>query len=180
MSATSLPFHEPTLRSLLIHSSFLLLLNLTCSIVDATIYSGLIAQVLLGTIWGAPVLSLPPPQHRRSHRPTRLPGASPFSLRGGLTTSVMPLLQNLTLSATVAVTGIGLPIAISFLLGPLLGGGVSPLQCFAAGAALSATSLGTTFMIMPTASTVPIRHSDAAPGPLNGTCHAIESRVCPC
>lgn len=42
----------------------------------------------------------------------------------------------------MALTGILLPIALSFLLIPL---GASPLQCFSAGASLSATSLGTAF-----------------------------------
>ncbi|KAF8518617.1 Sodium/hydrogen exchanger family-domain-containing protein [Gautieria morchelliformis] len=46
------------------------------------------------------------------------------------------------LSLLVALTGILLPIALSFLLIPL---GASPLQCFSAGASLSATSLGTAF-----------------------------------
>lgn len=49
----------------------------------------------------------------------------------------------------VALVGIAVPIALSFLLGPLAG--ASPVQCFAAGAALSATSLGTTFAVLGTA-----------------------------
>ena len=57
-----------------------------------------------------------------------------------------PLLDNLPLSTLVAGTGILAPIALSFTLGPL--SGATPLQCFAAGAALSATSLGTTFTIL--------------------------------
>lgn len=66
---------------------------------------------------------------------------------GGLSTSLVPLLSNLPLSTAVAVTGIVLPICLSFLLIPIVPG-TTPLQAFAAGAALSATSLGTTFAIL--------------------------------
>jgi Kef-type K+ transport system membrane component KefB len=67
-------------------------------------------------------------------------------VKGGLNTKMKPLLDNLPLSALVAGTGILVPIALSFTLGPV--SGATPLQCFAAGAALSATSLGTTFTIL--------------------------------
>lgn len=58
-----------------------------------------------------------------------------------------PLLSNLPLSTAVATTGILLPISLSFLLIRIVPGTTS-LQAFAAGAALSATSLGTTFSIL--------------------------------
>lgn len=49
----------------------------------------------------------------------------------------------------VAITGIGLPIALSFILIPLFTSTeVSFLTAFAAGASLSSTSLGTTFAIL--------------------------------
>lgn len=63
-------------------------------------------------------------------------------LKGGLSTSLSDLISSLTLSLLVATTGILLPIGFSFLLIPF---GASPLQCFSAGASLSATSLGTAF-----------------------------------
>lgn len=49
---------------------------------------------------------------------------------------------------SVAVTGICIPIALSFVLQPLAG--AVPLQAFAAGAALCSTSLGTTFTVLST------------------------------
>lgn len=55
----------------------------------------------------------------------------------------------------MALTGIGLPMGLSFVLGPLVG--ASPLQCFAAGAALCATSLGTTFAVLSTSGLVRTR-----------------------
>lgn len=50
------------------------------------------------------------------------------------------------LSSSVAVTGIALPLGLSFVLQSLTG--ATPLQAFAAGAALCSTSLGTTFTVL--------------------------------
>jgi Kef-type K+ transport system membrane component KefB len=65
---------------------------------------------------------------------------------GGLNTSFPSLKANLTLSAGVALTGIALPIALSYTLQPLLN--ASPVQAFAAGAALCSTSFGNTFTMV--------------------------------
>ena len=62
--------------------------------------------------------------------------------------SFSALRANLILSVAVAATGIAVPISLSFVLVRMLD--VTLLQAFAAGAALSATSLGTTFTIMST------------------------------
>jgi Kef-type K+ transport system membrane component KefB len=48
----------------------------------------------------------------------------------------------------IAITGIGVPMALSFALESLAG--ATPLQAFTAGAALCATSLGTTFTVLGT------------------------------
>lgn len=61
----------------------------------------------------------------------------------------------MALSTCVALTGIGVPMGLSFVLGPMVG--ASPLQCFAAGAALCATSLGTTFAVLSTSGLVKTR-----------------------
>lgn len=66
---------------------------------------------------------------------------------GGLTTDVKMLKQIFVPSVLVALTGICLPIALSFILIPLIPG-TSNLTAFAAGAALSSTSLGTTFAVL--------------------------------
>lgn len=59
------------------------------------------------------------------------------------------------ISLCVALTGIGAPIGLSFILTELVG--ASSLQAFAAGAALSATSLGTTFTILSTTNLISTR-----------------------
>src|SRR6478735_10368515 len=67
---------------------------------------------------------------------------------GGLSTSFRSLKANLGLSSAVATTGILIPISISFAVMSMLN--ATPLQAFAAGAALCSTSLGTTFTILGT------------------------------
>jgi hypothetical protein len=74
---------------------------------------------------------------------------SPFfysNSTGGLTSSLPALFANVPLCLAVAVTGILAPIALSFLLIPLMDG--TSLQAFAAGASLCSTSLGTTFAVL--------------------------------
>jgi Kef-type K+ transport system membrane component KefB len=67
---------------------------------------------------------------------------------GGLSVPLASLEANIGLSIGVALTGLAAPIGLSFVLQPLLG--ASPLQAFAAGAALCATSLGTTLTVLST------------------------------
>lgn len=74
---------------------------------------------------------------------------------GGLSTSIKSVRANLLVSVCVAITGIGAPIGLSFILNELVG--ATPLQAFAAGAALSATSLGTTFTILSTTNLISTR-----------------------
>jgi hypothetical protein len=50
----SLPYNEPSVATILLQSSFLLLLNLLNSILDSTLYCGLLGQILLGTAFGTP------------------------------------------------------------------------------------------------------------------------------
>lgn len=71
-----------------------------------------------------------------------------LTLAGGLSTSIRSLKANILLSSGVAITGIGFPIELSFILRRLIN--ASPIQCFAAGAALCSTSLGTTFTVLST------------------------------
>lgn len=71
-----------------------------------------------------------------------------FGDLGGLSTSFKSLKANILLSSGIAVTGIALPMGLSFSLTRLAG--ASSLQAFAAGAALCSTSLGTTFTVLAT------------------------------
>jgi Kef-type K+ transport system membrane component KefB len=185
-TAASLPYHEPGIEDILILSSFLLVLNIVNSVLDRTLYCGLVGQVLVGIAWGTPggkllsssledaivqlgylglimivyegmfssplfLLLFPPlPSPPLTHHPRVSPLYLTTKLThppGGLTTSLATLRSHLLLSLGIAITGIAFPIALSFLfLGPTAG--ASPLQSFAAGAALASTSLGTTFSVL--------------------------------
>lgn len=50
----SLPYHEPAIATILVQSSFLLLLNTVNAVLDRLVYCGLLGQVLLGIAWGTP------------------------------------------------------------------------------------------------------------------------------
>lgn len=65
------------------------------------------------------------------------------------------LKANIVLSLAVAITGIVLPIGLSFILRFLTN--ATPIQSFAAGAALCSTSLGTTFTVLGTSGLVQSR-----------------------
>lgn len=69
------------------------------------------------------------------------------SLAGGLTTDLVLARKNLWLSLAVALTGLLTPILLSLVI-LHLAFGFTLLQAFAAGAALSTTSLGTTFTVI--------------------------------
>jgi hypothetical protein len=53
-SAASLPYHEPGIVTILIISSFLLLLNAVNYVLDRTVYCGLVGQLFIGIGWGMP------------------------------------------------------------------------------------------------------------------------------
>lgn len=53
-SPASLPYHEPGVVTILVQSSFLLLLNIADFALDRALYCGLVGQVFLGIAWGTP------------------------------------------------------------------------------------------------------------------------------
>lgn len=53
-TAPSLPYHEPDIITILILTSFLLLLNVINSIFDKFLYCGLLGQIAVGIAWGTP------------------------------------------------------------------------------------------------------------------------------
>ena len=74
--------------------------------------------------------------------------ASADIFAGGVSSNLKALKANLFLSSAIALAGIAAPIGLSFVLLGLLS--LSPVQAFAAGAALCSTSLGTTFTVLST------------------------------
>ncbi|BFZ65147.1 hypothetical protein YB2330_006310 [Saitoella coloradoensis] len=145
-NAASLPYHEPGIVTILTQSSFILLLNVINFVLDRSFYCGLLGQVLLGVAWGTPGAKWLGTEAEEVIVQLGYLGLLLLVYEGGISTSFQALKANLLLSFCVAITGIGLPMGISFILQKLTG--ATPLQSFAAGAALCSTSLGTTFTVL--------------------------------
>ncbi|KAF2004440.1 Sodium/hydrogen exchanger [Amniculicola lignicola CBS 123094] len=145
-AASSMPYHEPDIVTILVQTSFLLLLNLVNAALDRLVYCGLLGQVLIGIAWGTPGAKWLPSSAEELVVQLGYLGLILLVYEGGLSTSFTSLKANLLLSSAVAITGIGMPIALSFFLQELLD--ATSLQVFAAGAALCSTSLGTTFTVL--------------------------------
>ncbi|KAI8656817.1 hypothetical protein LRP88_12128 [Fusarium phalaenopsidis] len=145
---SSLSYHEPSITVISILSGFLLLLNLLNYGLDKIAYCGLIGQVALGIAWGTPGAKWLSREVEDAVMQLGYLGLILIVYEGGLATSFKSLKANIGLSSGVAVTGILLPISLSFALKSMFN--ASLLQAFAAGAALCSTSLGTTFTILGT------------------------------
>lgn len=169
-SFASLPYHEPGIVTILIISSFLLLLNCVNWLLDRLVFCGLIGQIFIGIAWGAPgskwlstelqevIVQLGylgllciVYEGKKSLNTSSIYSVpiSDASSSGGISSNIRALKANLFLSSAVALTGLAAPIGLSFVLLGLLPG-TSPVQAFAAGAALCSTSLGTTFTVLAT------------------------------
>ncbi|KAK1983782.1 sodium/hydrogen exchanger family protein [Colletotrichum cereale] len=147
-TASSLAYHEPAIGTIIVLSGFLLLLNSVNYGLDKLVYCGLIGQVFLGIVMGTPGAKWLSAEMEHSIVQLGYLGLILIVFEGGLSTSFKSLKANLLLSTGVAITGIAVPIGLSFTLGPMVG--ATPLQAFAAGAALCSTSLGTTFTVLGT------------------------------
>jgi Kef-type K+ transport system membrane component KefB len=145
---SSLPYHEPDRLTILTQSSFLLLLNVVESVLNRALYCGLLGQVLLGIGFGAPGGNLLSHEAQQIIVQLGYLGLILLVYEGGLSVPLVSLKANIGLSTAVAITGISIPIALSFVLQPLIN--ATPIQAFAAGAALCSTSLGTTFTVLST------------------------------
>ncbi|EHA56027.1 hypothetical protein MGG_08252 [Pyricularia oryzae 70-15] len=152
---SSLPYHEPSITTIIILSGFLILLNAINYGLDKLVYCGLIGQVFLGIAWGTPGAGWLSEEMEHSIVQLGYLGLILVVYEGGLSTDFRSLKANLLLSTAVAITGIALPMAFSFALASMLG--ASPLQAFTAGAALCSTSLGTTFTVLGTSGLVTTR-----------------------
>ncbi|EFQ98471.1 hypothetical protein MGYG_01499 [Nannizzia gypsea CBS 118893] len=141
-----LPYHEPSLRTILIQSSFILCLNFISTVLDNVIFCGLLGQVFIGIAWGTPGANWLDTSSQKVMVQLGYLGLLLLVFEGGLGTKFQSLKANISLSMTVAVTGICCPMGLAFVLQPLAE--AVPLQSFAAGAALCSTSLGTTFTVL--------------------------------
>ncbi|KAI0366246.1 Sodium/hydrogen exchanger [Pilatotrama ljubarskyi] len=162
---TALPYEEPSLVHLLLLSSFIYLLNVARALADFLLHGGIVAEIALGIVYGSPLASLLPTAWEESFIALGYLGLILVVFEGGLSSNLSMLLSNLPLSTICALVGIGLPIAFSFAL-LHAAFGYRPLEAFAAGAALSSTSLGTTLAALNSVSqraSVSGKDSDTSP-----------------
>ena len=144
----ALLYREPSIIVILTLTSFLLLLNFIGYLLDRLIFCGLVGQILIGVAWGSPGGRWLPVASQDAFVELGYLGLILLVFEGGLSTNFPALKSNLFLSISVALTGIGATVGISFVLMELAN--ATPLQAFGAGAALCSTSLGTTFSVLKT------------------------------
>ncbi|KAF3386626.1 hypothetical protein F1880_000696 [Penicillium rolfsii] len=147
-SQSALSYEEPGIRTILIQSGFLLVLNFANFILDKLVYCGLVGQIFIGVAWGMPGAQWLTLEAQEMMQQLGYLGLLLLVYEGGLSTSFKQLKANLLLSAIAAFTGVATPMALSFVLMRLVD--ATPLQAFGAGAALCSTSIGTTFTILST------------------------------
>jgi predicted Kef-type K+ transport protein len=154
-SESAFAYHEPTIYTVLNQTGLLLVLNIVNTCLDKLLYCGLIGQLFIGILWGTPGAKWLDRDMETVIQQLGYLGLIMLVYEGGLSTSMASLRANVFLSLTVALTGIAAPIGLSFILMELVS--ATPLQAFSAGAALSATSLGTTFTILSTTQLISTR-----------------------
>ncbi|KAL2788756.1 Sodium/hydrogen exchanger [Aspergillus keveii] len=155
MAESAFAYHEPSIFTILNQTGLLLVLNLVNTCLDKLLYCGLIGQLFIGILWGTPGARWLDRETETVIQQLGYLGLIMLVYEGGLSTSLSSLRANMYLSLAVAFTGIAVPMALSFILMELVS--ATPLQAFAAGAALSATSLGTTFTILSTTELIATR-----------------------
>jgi Kef-type K+ transport system membrane component KefB len=115
------------------------------------IRAGIIGPIAVGIIYGKPLANILHQDWAETFLYLGYIGLILIIFEGGLSTRLDLLKANFTLSILGAVTGVIFPIAFSYLI-LFLGFGYGAVETFIIGAALSTTSLGTTFAVISSAS----------------------------
>ncbi|KAL5639816.1 hypothetical protein ACGC1H_006404 [Rhizoctonia solani] len=145
----SLPFAEPHTITLLVVGSFIYLLNVIYELFQFLFGAGLVGQLILGAIYCVPLGNIIPIDIQTSIGTIGYLGLLLLIVEGGLGTrlDILSERDNIILCLLVATSGICLPIGLSMLV-LHFGYQYALLESFIVGAALSATSLGTTIAVM--------------------------------
>ncbi|KAL4802509.1 Cation/H+ exchanger [Aspergillus unguis] len=151
MAGDFVQYHEPTIVEILVIISFFLFLSLAEVVSAKIIRAGIIGHIAVGIIYGAPLADILEREWQRTFITLGYVGLILIIFEGGLGARIDLLKQNFVLSMLGAATGVCFPIGLSYLL-LYLGFGYGAVETFIIGAALSATSLGTTFAVISSAS----------------------------
>ncbi|CAI7652773.1 unnamed protein product [Penicillium pancosmium] len=151
MAGSFLAYHEPGIVDILIILSFFFFLSLAEWFSAKIIRAGIIGQIAVGIIYGEPLANILKGPWQETFLAVGYIGLILIIFEGGLQIRLDLLKKNFILSVLGAATGVCFPIGLSYLL-LYLGFGFGAVETFIAGAALSATSLGTTFSVISSAS----------------------------
>ncbi|KAL3464604.1 Na+/H+ exchanger family protein [Aspergillus heterothallicus] len=151
MAGSFVQYHEPSIVQILVIISFFLFLSLAEWLSARIIRAGIIGQIAVGIIYGKPLADILELEWQHTFIALGYVGLILIIFEGGLGARIDLLKQNFVLSMIGATTGVCFPIGLSYLL-LYLGFGYGAVETFIIGAALSATSLGTTFAVMSSAS----------------------------
>ncbi|KAJ0114563.1 hypothetical protein J7T55_004807 [Diaporthe amygdali] len=161
MAATTagfLQYHEPGIISLLTLISFFFFLSSVGWVFNKAIRAGLIGQILIGIVYGTPVGDILDTAWQETFMALGYVGLILIIFEGGLTIRLDLLKANFILSIIAAAIGITAPIALCYLL-LYLGFKYGALETFIIGAALSTTSIGTTFVVISSSTRVDFTHT---------------------
>lgn len=161
MAATTtgfLQYHEPDIISILVLLSFFFFLSSVGWVFNKAIRAGLIGQILMGILYGAPVGDILDTAWQETFMALGYIGLILIIFEGGLTIRLDLLKANFLLSTIAAAIGITAPIALCYLL-LYLGFGYGALETFIIGASLSTTSIGTTFVVISSSPHVDFTHT---------------------
>ncbi|KAL4740257.1 Cation/H+ exchanger [Aspergillus similis] len=151
MAGGFVQYHEPSIVQILVIISFFLFLSLAEWISAKIIRAGIIGHIAVGIIYGRPLADILEIEWQETFITLGYVGLILVIFEGGLGARIDLLKQNFVLSMLGAATGVIFPIGLSYLLLDL-GFGYGAVETFIIGAALSATSLGTTFAVISSAS----------------------------
>ncbi|KAL4745380.1 hypothetical protein BDW72DRAFT_211482 [Aspergillus terricola var. indicus] len=151
MAGGFVQYHEPSIVQILVLISFFLFLSLAEWISAKIIRAGIIGHIAVGIIYGRPLADILEIEWQETFITLGYVGLILIIFEGGLGARIDLLKQNFMLSMLGAATGVIFPIGLSYLL-LYLGFGYGAVETFIIGAALSATSLGTTFAVISSAS----------------------------
>lgn len=157
-TAGFLQYEEPDIISILVLISFFFFLSVLGWAFDKAISASLIGHILLGVLYGAPVGNILTIEWQETFLALGYVGLILIIFEGGLTIRLDLLKANFALSLLAAAIGIITPIAFCYLV-LYLGFGYQALETFIVGAALSTTSIGTTFIVISSSAEIDFTHT---------------------
>lgn len=137
-------YEEPSVIEILILISFFTFLSISEWISSKIIKAGIIGPLVVGIIYGEPLTNILHHEWQETFLALSYVGLILIIFEGGLTARLDLLKKYFLLSTFTAITGVIVPIGLSYLL-LFLGFGYGAVETFIIGAALSTTSLGQLF-----------------------------------